>query len=573
MSEVFQVTARKWRPMRFEDVVGQEHVTRTLKNAIAGGRLAHAFLFTGQRGCGKTTVARLLAKAINCPNAAKNDYEPCNTCENCRAITDGRSMDVAEIDGASNNSVDDVRGLRENVKYPPLQGEYKVIIIDEVHMLSTSAFNALLKTLEEPPKYLIFIFATTEVQKVLPTILSRTQRYDFRRIQIEEIVALLRKIATADGITIEDDALLMIAKKADGSARDAESIFDQAVAYCGMRVETARLREALALIDLDFYFEVTNAISSRQAKRAFELAAEVVSRGYDIEEFISGLLDHFRNILTVLITRDTKLIEVSRAHAERYQTLTKDFAEGDIIRLVRLAQQALEKLQFSSQPRIVLEVALVEMMLMERAVEIGELLESIRSMKNGAPMAAPSSPEKKSEFAPVAPRETPNAVQKQISVETPIQKIEPKTVEARTLKPQAPTPKPQAAEPEVAPELIASRWPEFAEFLKTKSRPLYSIMPDIELVGVRRSTIYFAARGAEKNMLSMMKDEMQIALREFFGAALLVEAGNKADMQAKSGSPILAQAIPSPIEEKAVSVDDRTALEKALMEKLGAQQV
>jgi DNA polymerase-3 subunit gamma/tau len=178
MSETFQVTALKWRPMRFDDVVGQDHVTRTLKNAIASDRLAHAFLFTGQRGCGKTTVARILAKAVNCPNAATNGFEPCNKCDNCLAITEGRSMDVAEIDGASNTGVDDVRMLRDNVKYPPLTGKYKVVIIDEVHMLSNNAFNALLKTLEEPPRHLIFIFATTEAQKVLPTILSRTQRYD-----------------------------------------------------------------------------------------------------------------------------------------------------------------------------------------------------------------------------------------------------------------------------------------------------------------------------------------------------------------------------------------------------------
>lgn len=245
MSEQYQVTARKWRPQRFDEVIGQDHVTRTLKNAIREGRLAHGYLFTGQRGCGKTTVARLLAKAINCPNAAENGYEPCNKCDTCIAITSGASMDVAEIDGASNNGVDDVREMRENVKYPPLQGKYRVVIIDEVHMLTSNAFNALLKTLEEPPSHLVFIFATTEVQKVLPTILSRTQRYDFRRMQIDEIVKSLRHIAESDGISADDDSLLLIAKKADGSMRDSQSIFDQAVAFSGGKLEASTLREAL----------------------------------------------------------------------------------------------------------------------------------------------------------------------------------------------------------------------------------------------------------------------------------------------------------------------------------------
>ncbi len=567
MSETFQVTARKWRPMRFDDVVGQEHVTRTLKNAIREGRLAHAFLFTGQRGCGKTTVARLLAKAVNCTNAAANDYEPCNTCDNCLSITDGRSMDVAEIDGASNNGVDDVRGLRENVKYPPLQGAYKVIIIDEVHMLSSAAFNALLKTLEEPPKHLIFIFATTEVQKVLPTILSRTQRYDFRRIQIEEITGLLRKIATADGITIDDDALLMIAKKADGSARDAESIFDQAVAYCGMTVETARLREALALIDLDFYFEVTTAIAAREPKRAFELASEVISRGYDIEEFLGGLLEHLRNILTVSITHETKLLEVARTDAERYVALAKDFAEADLIRLVRLAQQASEKLRVAQQPRIVLEVTLVEMMMLERAIELSQLLDEVRALRGGAPAArvpvavAPALPipEKKSNAAPQVVTKTTAAT---------------KTPSSPISHPSSVSKEPEAEARSISPEDLASRWALFGDFLKTKSRPLHSILPDLELCGVRRSTIYLATTGSHhRDMLATMKDEMQLALREFFGMPLAFEAGPKRDMQARAGTPILQ---PSPV---AAAMDapkpssDRTELEIALMERLGAQEV
>jgi len=572
MPETFQVTALKWRPMRFEDVAGQSHITRTLKNAIASGRLAHAFLFTGQRGCGKTTVARILAKAINCPNAAANGYEPCNTCENCLAITAGRSMDVSEIDGASNNSVDDVRMLRENVKYPPLQGAYKVIIIDEVHMLSNSAFNALLKTLEEPPRYLVFIFATTEAQKVLPTILSRTQRYDFRRIQLDEITALLRKIADADGITIDDDALVLIAKKADGSARDAESVFDQVVAFAGTTVETARLREALNLIDLDFYFEVSDAIAGHDPRRAFELSGEIVSRGYEVEEFFSGLLEHFRNILTVTITNSMKLLEVSKVHQDRYANQAKQFSEGDLLRLIRLGQTAYERLRISHDPRIVLEVTLVEMMLLERAMEISDLLAEVRALRSGTSGNSPSAPrpvpslkpeEKKTNGIAVTPSvEKPSSVSRQ-----------PSSLPS--------TPDTVTRSVALDAQAMSERWVSFGDFVRTKSKPLFSIFPEIEFCGVRRkddrfSVVYLGVPGKiEKDMLMNLKDEMQLALREFFGAPLDFEAGTKAAMQAKAGSPIVTNpeiiANITPVAQPAKA--QRSELEVALVERLGAQEI
>ncbi len=567
MSETFQVTALKWRPMRFDDVVGQDHVTRTLKNAIASDRLAHAFLFTGQRGCGKTTVARILAKAVNCPNAASNGYEPCNYCENCLAITEGRSMDVAEIDGASNTGVDDVRMLRDNVKYPPLTGKYKVVIIDEIHMLSNNAFNALLKTLEEPPRHLIFVFATTEVQKVLPTILSRTQRYDFRRIQLEEITRRLRTIAEADGITIEDDALIIIAKKADGSMRDAQSLMDQVIAYCGMTVETSRLREALNLIDLDFYFEVSEAIADRTPKRAFELSGEIISRGYDVEEFFSGLLEHFRNILTVRITGTTKQLEVSKAHQERYSNHAEQFNEADVLRLVRLGQTAFERLKSTHDPRIVLEVALVEMMMLERAIEVSQLIEEVRALRGVAPMSLPqnpATPEKKSSNIAAGPANG--------SLPPSIPKI---SAAAPSSKPQIV----QEAVPEQKETLdtdtVASRWLEFGDFLRTRSRPLWSILPELEFCGVRRATIYFGVPGAaQKGMLMNMKDEMQLALKEFFGAPLQFEAGPKSEMHVKAGSPVVMNpeivALVAP--ESKPSTVERSELEMALLE-LGAQEV
>ncbi len=576
MSETFQVTARKWRPMRFDEVVGQEHVTRTLKNAIQSDRLAHAYLFTGQRGCGKTTVARLLAKAINCPNAPTNGYEPCNKCPICLSITDGSSMDVREIDGASNNGVDDVRSLRDNVKYSPVQGKYKVIIIDEVHMLSNSAFNALLKTLEEPPKHLVFIFATTEVQKVLPTILSRTQRYDFRRIQLDEITATLRNIAKVDGIDIEDDALLIIAKKGDGSMRDAQSIFDQVVAYCGKKVETEHVRESLNLIDTDFFFSVTDAIKGKNAASAFELSNQIISKGYDIEEFFNGLLEHLRNILTVIVTQSPKLVEAARAHQERYVAISKDLTEGDMIRLIRLAQSALERLRTSQQPRITLEVALVEMMLMDRAVELQALITSIDSMKNGGSRALE---------APARPAASPRIEAAKTSTpRTEAPRVEPKSaVEARKeVEPSQllSTSNPAAAggshdvsnvqSSGVEWDTVKNGWDGFVDSLKSK-RSLHSSMPSVELCGVRRSVVYLSSEDSHTlDVLGKFKDTLVESLRTYFSAPTLsCEIGDRDTMHSRSGMPLLAKEVQTPA---AMPKKERAPIEDALLA-LGAQEV
>ncbi|RPI67438.1 MAG: DNA polymerase III subunit gamma/tau, partial [Ignavibacteriae bacterium] len=311
----FIVTARKWRPLKFADVVGQDHITTTLKNAIAANRIHHAYLFTGPRGVGKTTCARIMARAVNCTNAV--DYEPCNQCDSCRDVLEGRSVDVIEIDGASNNSVDDIRKLRENAKYAPLHGRYKMYIIDEVHMLSTNAFNALLKTLEEPPPHLIFVFATTEIHKVPATILSRCQRFDFRRMEVASIVGHLRTISTAERITIDEASLVSIAKKADGSMRDSQSIFDQVVSFCGDSITAAAVADALHLIDADFYFEFSDAVRDHDVKRMFDLSRQVIARGYDLQECLIGLMEQYRNFVTVSTTEGNDRIEADAGRTER----------------------------------------------------------------------------------------------------------------------------------------------------------------------------------------------------------------------------------------------------------------
>jgi DNA polymerase-3 subunit gamma/tau len=380
-AEQYIVTARKWRPQRFADVVGQEHVTRTLRNAVETKRIHHAYIFNGPRGVGKTTTARIMAKAVNCENLGA-DCEPCNQCSSCVEINTGRSFDVIEIDGASNNSVDDVRKLRDNAKYPPAKGQHKMYIIDEVHMLSTSAFNALLKTLEEPPKHLLFVFATTEPHKVPATILSRCQRFDFRRMQVDEIAVQLRHIATQEGITIDDESLAVIGKKGDGSMRDSQSIFDQVIAFCGKHVEYGRVNEALNLIDQEFYFSVSEAIREHDVARILDIAREVFTRGYDLQECLSGLAEHFRNILTVLATGDTRLIEASKLHREQYAREAVLFAQADVLQFMSLIIATERDLRFAPQPRLRLEFALVQMAKMDSAVQIGELLAELSEMKS-----------------------------------------------------------------------------------------------------------------------------------------------------------------------------------------------
>lgn len=385
----YQVTARKWRPMVFEDVVGQSHVTNTLRNAISSNRLAHAYIFSGARGCGKTTTARILAKAINC--LSPKDINPDNACEICQEITAGRSLDVIEIDGASNRGVEEIRNLRESVRYTPTRGKYKVYIIDEVHMLTKEAFNALLKTLEEPPQHVIFIFATTEVHKIPMTILSRCQRFDFRRIGIDEIVARLRFIAQEEKVTIDDNALLIIAKKGDGSLRDAQSIFDQIRSFSGNEIAAADVLKVLNVVDQEMFFRVTDLIKAHDLKGGIELVDEIVRNGYDLREFLGGLSEHLRNLLVVLTTDSPQLIETSEPYKKRYQEESKNFKQNDVLRLIKLVNDLEQSIRWAPQPRFKLEAGLLQMIKMESAVQIDSLLRQIDDLKKKLELESPPS--------------------------------------------------------------------------------------------------------------------------------------------------------------------------------------
>jgi len=369
------VTARKWRPQTFDSVVGQEHITNTLKNAIKSNRIHHAYLFSGPRGVGKTTTARILARAVNCLSPI--DYEPCNKCTNCIAILENRSLDVIEIDGASNNSVEDVRKLRENAKYPPTNAKYKIYIIDEVHMLSNAAFNALLKILEEPPNHLIFIFATTEAHKVLPTITSRCQRYDFKRMDINNIVNQLRYISDNEGINIDDKSLRIIAQKGDGSMRDSQSIFDQVIAFCGKDVSIDNLKDALHFVDTELYFTINKYIREKDYKAIFEISNDILLNGYDYGEVIEGLIEFYRNMSALKATNNPDLLDLTENDIQLMKNEIKDYTIEDLIRIINILIKTEQNLKNTSQPKIKFELALLQIISLAKTKNLDEIIELI----------------------------------------------------------------------------------------------------------------------------------------------------------------------------------------------------
>ncbi len=356
----FIVSARKYRPATFETVVGQQHVTNTLKNAIKSNQLAQAFLFCGPRGVGKTTCARILAKTINCTNLQPNG-EACGTCDSCRAFQNGNSFNVHELDAASNNSVDDIRNLIDQVRIPPQAGRYKVYIIDEVHMLSQAAFNAFLKTLEEPPNYAIFILATTEKHKILPTILSRCQIFDFNRIRVEDMSAHLASIAQKESISYEDDGLHIIAQKADGGLRDALSMFDQIVSFSGGNVTYKTVIDNLNILDYDYYFSLTDGLMNEETSKTLLIFDEILSKGFDGSHFINGLSNHFRNLLVGKDSATLKLLEVSDGVRQRYLQQSQQATGSFLLSALNIANQCEINYRLSKNQRLQVELALLKM--------------------------------------------------------------------------------------------------------------------------------------------------------------------------------------------------------------------
>jgi len=376
----YLVLARKWRPQRFEEVIGQKHVVKTLQNAIESNRIAHAFLFAGQRGVGKTSVARILSKALNCHEGPTP--HPCGTCTSCKEITGGNSMDVLEIDGASNTGVDDVRELRESVKYVPSRSRYKIYIIDEVHMLSNSAFNALLKTLEEPPAHVIFMFATTEPHKIPNTVLSRCQRFDLRRISLEALVEQLGKITAQEQITIGGQGLRWIASESEGSMRDAQSILDRVISYAGKQIKDNDIVEVLGIVDKDLLMRTSQAVLDKDAKGCLDIVRELFRFGYDTRQFYQAFLEHLRNIIIVKISKDpAKLMDLSPDEGEVLKKQVKDSEVETLQRLFDVWLKAEEEINRSSQPHVVLEMILLKMVYLKGLVPLDDALAKLSDLE------------------------------------------------------------------------------------------------------------------------------------------------------------------------------------------------
>ena len=494
---MYQVLYRKYRPRVFADVYGQDHVTSTLKNEIKEGRISHAYLFTGSRGTGKTTCAKILAKAVNCPNAV--DGEPCNTCEICKGLDSGTIYDVVEIDAASNNGVDNIRDLREEVNYTPTRGKYRVYIIDEVHMLSTGAFNALLKTLEEPPAHVIFILATTEVHKLPATILSRCQRFDFKRIQPETMAVRLQQVAGLEGMELAPDAATLIARIADGALRDGLSILDQCAGR-SKQITAQLVSEVAGLAGREALYRLSDAVLARDSSAAAEELAQLHENSYDMERLCVEMINHFRNFMMVkTVKKSRELIICTDDEYKHIEESAGQFTLAQILRGLDLFQSTLVKIKGGATPRIEMEMAFIRLCepkleadsdafnqrlsALERAMQNGVPAAPVKTVPSPAPAARPAPAQP---TVPPTPQPTPAAAAPAPEPEpVPATSAEPVSApvpEPAPVQPEPPVPlEPAAAAPSPAPaadseQKLFMQWADLMEILHRTDIALFGVL-------------------------------------------------------------------------------------------------
>ncbi|MGB8319970.1 MAG: DNA polymerase III subunit gamma/tau [Ignavibacteriaceae bacterium] len=560
----FVVTARKWRPQKFSEVVGQEHITTTLKNALKNNRIAHAYLFTGPRGVGKTTTARILAKTLNCLNPVDN--EPCNECDMCKSIQSTQSLDIIEIDGASNRGIDEIRALRDSVKYAPSRGKYKVYIIDEVHMLTKESFNAFLKTLEEPPAHTIFIFATTDVQKVPLTIVSRCQRFDFRRIQLDTIKILLSKIAEAEKIKIDDKTLTIIAKKADGALRDAESFFDQVVSFCGNNVDTETVSKMLNLIDDEVFFIISDAILDKNFKAVYEVSNKIYENGWNFIDFMDGLVEHFRNIMTVVVTEQVNLIETSELLKVKYMDYVDKFSRGDLLRLLNFLVKTQQEMRYTQNQKLKIEISLCHLIGLERSSTLNELISNLNSLPDSGNTVnikdQSNLPEKKNYSHAVPKREIKEVnTEKRYSASTAERANAFNTIPSSEI---------------ISPvnfdfSTIVDKWQEFINIINAeRTLTLGQFVNNIKLLNLDGNKLnVYSGDSHAKETLKLNEDYITKRAHEHFGRKIVFQI-NDDDIQVKNNSVKNKKTANSTKEKKS---DEPDPYVSAIINELGGEEI
>jgi len=515
----YQVLALKYRPLVFEDVIAQDHITKTLARAVKTGRIAHGYLFTGPRGTGKTTTARILAKALNCVEGPTPT--PCNKCPICKEITSGSSLDVLEIDAASNTGVDDVRTLRENIRYLPTSGKKRIFIIDEVHRLSGSAFDALLKTLEEPPSHAVFIFATTEPHKVPQTILSRTQRYDFRRVPTTALASHMARLAKLEKIDISEEALYLIARKGEGSVRDSLSLLDQMNALADGKITAELTASTLGIVDRQLFIRLLEIIAAGKTEPVFELVRDLYDSGAGIEEFVDDFIDYLRNLLVQKSAANPDaFLDVSVAEKEALVRQTAYFTEADILRMIQILSEFLAEIKKGYDERLFLEICLVRLTRMESSITLQEVIERLNRLS--APQATPAPSVGGGLFDNIKPAVHP-ARPSRSSGSSPPDDI-PAPAQQHTGEPEASF---ETGKPLNLPRVQMS-WKKFLESLKRRKQMLASLlsMGQVRAVEDNKISITFSANYATNKQVVEKPESKAVIeeiLREFYGLTVRID--------------------------------------------------
>lgn len=538
----YLVLARKWRPQNFDDLVGQEHVGRTLKNAISIGRVHHAFLFTGARGVGKTSAARIFAKALNCETGPTE--MPCNQCAACTEITAGRSSDVFEIDGASNTGVDDIRDLRENIRYLPSSSRYKIFIIDEVHMLSINAFNALLKTLEEPPAHAKFIFATTEPHKIPITILSRTQRFDFRKITLPKIVERLRLIVDAEGVTVSDRSLALVARQGEGSMRDSLSAMDQIIAFCGLNIADDEVQGLLGMVDRRLLLEGVEAILQRDSYRVLDLVRRIDNLGHSFRRFSQELVDQFRSLLILKVVEEPgELLDLTDSERRELAVMGQGASQEDLQRIINLLLRAEVELATSSFPRLSLEMAMVRLSQLPESRDLASLVRKLEGLEGRITASGFSAAAKGQRSAP-GPGASPAAAAAPRVTREPRAPVVP-------MDPPMPEDPPAPAEPQLPdslPQLAADKprsWEAIVAHVRSTKASTASLLEHGSLLTLNESKLelgyavgsFYLTRMSDPDMVQIL----EVLVSECLGRPISIKIVALARQPGKVAPPTLLQ--------------------------------